>query len=308
MNSTPFDSGALIIASRNRPEVLERAVTHISRILPDSWEILVIDDGSNPPIDADRLQPARVFRIGQGVGRGAARNKGASLSRGNILAFMDDDIFPGPGCVERLVRHLNAERTWVAPVETHAMPPTLPPNGGARPVRMAPSSLLMTRREAFEEIGGFAQDIPRLLDYELSLRGGTRGHRFLQDEGAVVLHEDQHHSFRGLCLREHDSVRLLPIVWNRHLPNPPGEDEWGYDWFWGNYRTRRWPLRFLAQLLTIVPLWNLFVRSLPSQAPKREALRRLLFRISAVRGAYRGMADLPDDYRKEMTRSAPGRW
>lgn len=79
-----------------------------------SHELLVIDDGSTDrtPEVAGRFG-ARVVRHGERRSLNAARNTGLREARGELIAFVDDDVYAPPGWLEALVegarRHPDAE-------------------------------------------------------------------------------------------------------------------------------------------------------------------------------------------------------
>jgi glycosyltransferase involved in cell wall biosynthesis len=300
--------GSLVIATKDRADVVARSVRHIRGLLPDQWELIVVDDGTTPSLSRRSLGDARLLRLDESVGRGAARNYGAAHAVGDILAFMDDDIFPERGCLDRLVRLVEDSVVWAAPVERVLDQPRVSDASQApevaearlRETQIVSSVLLVTRRASFEAVGGFPTDITRLVDYEISLRARMKGHTLVQDEGAVVVHEDFHHSFRAICLREHDSISLLPLVWSLHFPVPPGPEEVYFEWFWGNYRSRWWLIRAVARMLQSEPLWTVYRRLLPSRRPRPDVLARFLFRICAVRGAFHGFGLVSSDYRDRL--------
>ena len=67
---------------------------------PDSFEVIVTDDGAIPPLD-ERLRPyrnrlpLRVLRL-ERMGPGAARNAAARVAASRLLIFLDDDCVPDP--------------------------------------------------------------------------------------------------------------------------------------------------------------------------------------------------------------------
>ena len=92
---------SIIIATRNRPELLARAVHSVLAQDLDDYEIVVVDDGSDAPLDLAQLNvaPQEASRIrvvtldfqNRGRGPGYARNVGVWASRGEYCAFLDDD-------------------------------------------------------------------------------------------------------------------------------------------------------------------------------------------------------------------------
>lgn len=72
----------------------------------DGFEVLVVDDGSVPPVD-DCVAPFRArldlrLLAQANAGPAAARNRGAAEARGYLLAFTDDDCLPDPGWLAAL--------------------------------------------------------------------------------------------------------------------------------------------------------------------------------------------------------------
>ena len=61
------------------------------------FEVVVVDDGSDPPLELDQPTPLRVRVIDQkdlGFGAARARNNGARAAAGDILLFLDCDMVP----------------------------------------------------------------------------------------------------------------------------------------------------------------------------------------------------------------------
>lgn len=85
----------VVLPSRDRPvEVRRAAATVIAQTFTD-WELVIVDDGSDPAADVvglraldDRISVLR-NDVAQGVSR--ARNRGIAAARGTWIAFLDDD-------------------------------------------------------------------------------------------------------------------------------------------------------------------------------------------------------------------------
>lgn len=99
----------IIIPTRNRPTALPaclRALAALDTPRTD-FEVILIDDGSTPPLDETRLATWRdtldltIVRQAPS-GPAVARNHGARLARGAWLAFTDDDCQPAAGWLRTL--------------------------------------------------------------------------------------------------------------------------------------------------------------------------------------------------------------
>lgn len=99
---------SLVIPTRNSGDRLQDTIRRLesaSSVLPASSELLIIDDGSVPPlvhVAADRGWSMRWYRHGRQLGASAARNTGAALARGDWLLFCDDDIDIRPESLAQL--------------------------------------------------------------------------------------------------------------------------------------------------------------------------------------------------------------
>jgi glycosyltransferase involved in cell wall biosynthesis len=84
---------SIVIPTRNRPRLLRRAVDSALRQTHRSYEIIVVDDASDPPASIDRGRHAAVslVRCRSRAGVAAARNIGASHARGRWISLLDDD-------------------------------------------------------------------------------------------------------------------------------------------------------------------------------------------------------------------------
>lgn len=103
---------SVIVTTYNRPEalalVLEGLLAQepLGPGAPDSYEVIVADDGSGPEtrgvidrmhprFDAARLRLEQVWHPDEGFRAGAIRNRAAARSLGERLIFLDGDCIPG---------------------------------------------------------------------------------------------------------------------------------------------------------------------------------------------------------------------
>lgn len=95
---------SIVIPTRNRPQLLQRALETIAAQTFADFEVIVIDDGSDEAtfqayeILAQSLDKRFLFHSlgmarSNGLGPSVTRNIGIGMARGAILAFCDDDDF-----------------------------------------------------------------------------------------------------------------------------------------------------------------------------------------------------------------------
>jgi len=87
-----------IVATRNRPALLRRALQSVAAQTHPDLEIVLVDDGSDDPSATTqasdigrRVELQLLPPIPGGHGPGFARNHGAAHATGDLLAFLDDD-------------------------------------------------------------------------------------------------------------------------------------------------------------------------------------------------------------------------
>lgn len=96
---------SVVIPVHNGAATLEPCLAALARALPDSAEVIVVDDGST---DATReiLERWPWTTLHHEVQRGtsAARNTGWRASRGAIMVFLDADMVLEPGALRRMLQ------------------------------------------------------------------------------------------------------------------------------------------------------------------------------------------------------------
>ena len=136
---------ALCIATLNRPDVLKLCVEYaLAQSRPPS-EIAVVDA-------SERFDDSRAALAALTEPRGVAltyvaapkkssavqRNHAASLTRADVVFFMDDDCFLYPDCAERVMRAFEADEAGLLAAVGINMVPDMPPQPGAAAALKAP--------------------------------------------------------------------------------------------------------------------------------------------------------------------------
>ena len=102
---------SIIIPTHDRPERLRQALISVQAQSFVDWEVIVVDDGTEPPLNdtvgSGFSDPRISFHRQPSRGPGPARQLGASLARGALLCFLDDDDLYLPHHLETIVRTYN---------------------------------------------------------------------------------------------------------------------------------------------------------------------------------------------------------
>ena len=172
----------MVVATRDRVDSLRRTL----RALADQrtereWEIVLVDDGSTPPVPEDLYDAPRVRLVrGRGEGPARARNRGWREARGQVVLFTDDDVEPCPDWLESACAYLERSQsaagvegpTKSAPYDRlRAMSVESEGPGGFLTANLA------FRREVLERLGGFYEGFPfpHCEDYDLAFRAEAVG-------------------------------------------------------------------------------------------------------------------------------------
>ena len=170
---------AVIIPVHNRPKEVLSAVRSVVEHGPVGVRIIVVDDGSSPPLTMDTSSHAglELIRI-ENSGPGAARTAGVAATDTEFVAFLDSDdqLLPGWG---RAVAAAIAQDAVLWSCRALYRFANGDP-GGASPEPMwqadgAPAALFLAgcfvvRRDLFTAVGGYRTDLRYGENTELGFR------------------------------------------------------------------------------------------------------------------------------------------
>lgn len=170
---------SVILPTQNRAEMLPRSVKSVLSQTYKNLELTIVDDGSTDNTDeviASFQDPRiRTIRHRKARGASAARNTGIANSKGEFVAFLDDDDEWLPMKLEKQERLLTqAPKTvgliycWMdyfkgnrlvgehhPELRGHVFPQVLDRQ------RLGGCPTLLVRREVLHEVGGFDESLPR---------------------------------------------------------------------------------------------------------------------------------------------------
>jgi GT2 family glycosyltransferase len=204
----PFVS--IIIPTYRRAAALPACLNALAQLhYPrDRFEVIVVDDGGGASTAAvvapfrDRLDLTRLEQ--PHAGAAAARNRGASHARGEIVAFTDDDCRPAADWLAAIAARLAPDRTQGIAGHTvnalhgnpyaaanQALVDVLREHALAHPAQPPcfPACNLALPAEGFHRIGGFRTEFALTAeDRDLCARWRAGGGRWTYAPEAVVYH------------------------------------------------------------------------------------------------------------------------
>jgi GT2 family glycosyltransferase len=274
---------SVVVSTRDRPQLLRQMLQGLqAQTLPStSFEVVVVDDGSRPPIGELALHPldVRIIRRSQPQGQAAGRNAGWRAARAPLIAFTDDDCVAQPDWLEQLLAVAGADDRAVVQGATLPDPaPSKRPGLLSRTVRvdrLGPqfeACNILYGRAALEALGGFDERFgPGATgeDTDMAWRAIESGFEPVFASGAVV-----YHAVRDLRARD-----ALLVAWRwgsavRALARHPGArailyrgvfwNVWHY-LMWRSLLARLGP-RWLSRLLVRLHLLQLRRRAIEAGA------------------------------------------
>jgi glycosyltransferase involved in cell wall biosynthesis len=186
---------SVIIPTYNRAEMVCAAVDSVLKQTYPNIELIVVDDGStDDTTDALMRYGSRLRLIHQdNSGPAAARNRGAEIADGDIIAFLDSDDLWLPDKIEKQLKALEHYGDSVpcclcnAFLESQTQPKTT--SFDLAPLKVSSEQGLFTnvtgvlvtrsvlfnqaaaiRRWAWEQVGGFDESLTYMEDHDLAVR------------------------------------------------------------------------------------------------------------------------------------------
>lgn len=227
----------VVLATKDRPRTLPSAVGSALAQQDVDLELIVVDDGSNPPVvlsPEQRGDPrVMLIRLDQNRGIGAARNIGVAAGTGAVLAFLDDDDTWRPHKLRRQLDVLQRQPADVCGVEcgfdfwdgSKHVWRVLPEPGVhdlSRPLLrhhcLVPTTFVL-RRVAFDAVDGFDESLVRCEDWDLWVRLADRYQFAMLGE----VHADRQHHAKDPSVELPAYRQLLDLLDPRIRRLPPTE-------------------------------------------------------------------------------------
>jgi histidinol-phosphate phosphatase family protein len=190
----------VVVPTAGRPSLqgLMRALA--SAAGPRPGRIIVVDDRRQsddaPPLSFEQAPTGLIVVPNDGRGPAAARNSGWRRSSAEWVAFLDDDVVPGPNWYAELAADVESLPQEVAGSQGRIevpLPLSRPPTDWERNVKGLETARWATadiayRRSVLTQLGGFDERFPRAYreDADLGLRVVGSGHHIVQGQRRTV--------------------------------------------------------------------------------------------------------------------------
>ena len=219
---------SVIIPTYNRSGFLKSAIDSVLAQSFRDYELIVVDDGSTDDTLAlvRSYGEALVYINQDNRGPSAARNRGIKASRGELIAFLDSDDRWHPeklliqveameGEPEYLISHTS--EIWYRNGELIQQKKNHKKFSGyiferSLSMCMVSMSTVIARRELFDHIGYFDEELPCCEDYDFWLRASRRYPFLLVDEPLTFKEGGREDQVSAIYRIGMDRFRIQSIV------------------------------------------------------------------------------------------------
>jgi glycosyltransferase involved in cell wall biosynthesis len=198
---------SVVIPAYNSGKVIKRCLTSVVDAIPKNKEIIVVDDGSTDDTSeiASRF-PVRLIRLPRNSGIAEAKNKGLSLSTGEVVVFIDSDTVVDQHIFVELCSALGGDRIGgvggaVLPIKNNMISAgltvrlfgfSLIDEKKTREIESTPGGCSAYPRKVLREVGEFDTNLyaknPGAEDLDLNIRIRRAGYKLLIVPSAKISH------------------------------------------------------------------------------------------------------------------------
>lgn len=219
----------MVVPHLNEPDNLDHCLRALEAQRADGivFEVIVVDNGSRVLPEEVCVKYKRTSLVREPTpGPGPARNRGADVARGRIIAFIDADCAADPDWIDSIVAYLDdnpqigivggdVQVAWADPVRPTAIEAyerafSYQTRRYVEQHNYAATGNMAVRAEVFREVGSFG-GITTMEDTEWGKRATARGVRIAYLPAARV--------FTPACQSYAELVRR----WDRHIAHEYGE-------------------------------------------------------------------------------------
>lgn len=209
MSASPHPLVSIVIPVLNDSVRLQACLQAIEKqtYASNCYEVIVVDNGSDESHDTAGVVaqfPCTRMGFEPYASSFAARNKGVTLARGEVIALIDADCLPDPDWLEKGTQRLLAvpncglvggridiyfqDPQRPTPVELYESLTAFPQQQLIEKQRFAATANVFTFKAIFEQVGGFEPCLKSSGDIEWGQRVAAAGYRLAYADKARVAH------------------------------------------------------------------------------------------------------------------------
>jgi glycosyltransferase involved in cell wall biosynthesis len=226
---------SVVIPAYNEAANIGRTIASVFAHVPSDRlaEVIVCDHGSADETVQIAMDAGAQVETWLDGTIAKQRNRGAALTTGDVLVFLDADTTLTPEWADALPSMLerldtdgkivtgshvqppedgnSLERYWFTPIARHA-----------DPTHLGSAHLILTR-EHFDRIGGFDESLETGEDFEICVRATANGSTVVNDQGLRAVHHDFPKTIDAFIRREawHGRGNFASLAMFRSSPVGP---------------------------------------------------------------------------------------
>ena len=186
---------SIIIPAHNAQAYIEKTMkTVLAQKCQSQLEIIVVDDASQDKTkELVKKFPVELIELSQNLGAGKARNQGAKKATGEILVFLDADVYLEPGALAMIEQFFEKNPSASGLVGNYTQLPAdknfcsvyhnlftvYHHQLSESQIKWFWGAMSAIRKEVFEQVGGFPENFPGASaeDIELGFRITKAGYK-----------------------------------------------------------------------------------------------------------------------------------
>jgi len=208
-----FKKLSVIIPALNEEKYIEKCIKAIHELdrINLELEVIVIDNNSNDrTVSIAHECGARVF-VKTGMNISALRNYGVSISKGDLIAFIDADCEVSKDWLSQALKTMIEKSAdvvgnyYTAPKESGWIGRTsdiIMKENHVKDIKYFPAGNMFLRRSCFEAVGGFDTCLETSEDVDLCHRLRANGYRLRQSPDLCSIHYGTPKNIKSFIKRE----------------------------------------------------------------------------------------------------------
>ncbi len=224
-----LNSVSIIVPAFNEEQHIKQCLDSLFALNSNNLkiEVIVIDNGSTDNTAEIAQHCGATVKIQPYVNVSALRNLGASISGGNLLAFVDADCVVDHDWLSNAIKCIYRESAdavgsfhdipeesgWIGEIST-----LIQSRKVGADINYIPSGNMIIRRAAFEDIGGFDSSLETGEDVDICKRLKDKGYKIFSDPAIHSIHYGSPKNIKEMFRREMWHGRTMWVIFLRDFP------------------------------------------------------------------------------------------
>jgi hypothetical protein len=148
---------SIIIPNYNGSKTIEKCIDSVYAQKIEIEELIMVDDASTDNsvrLVKEKFPKVHIIEHGKNYGAAKARNDGIKNSKGNLLLFVDSDVYLSNSCIEEMLKYIN-EFDIVYPTVFFENGDVLSPASSNEKAYIRRSPVFLMKKEALSKLDEF---------------------------------------------------------------------------------------------------------------------------------------------------------